>query len=273
MSAPAALEVEGLGLRYGAHRALDEVHFEVARGEVVALVGPSGCGKTSLLRCLTWLTPPTEGFVRIDGDWLGRERDHAGLVRRHGRREIDRMRPRVGMVFQSLNLWPHLSVRENVERPQRVVLGRDPSTARDRADGTLSRLRIAELAAKRPAQLSGGQRQRVAIARALAMDPALMLFDEPTSALDAELISEVLALLRELADQGTTMLVVTHEIGFARHVANRMLFMDQGRIIAEGPPATVIDHETNPRVRGFFDKLLAFRDTRPPPGEPAGETA
>mgnify|MGYP006272373621 CR=1 FL=1 len=271
MSAPPALKVDGLGLRYGAHRALEELHFEVARGEVVALVGPSGCGKTSLLRCLTWLTPPSEGFIRIDGDWLGRSRDHAGSIRRHGRREIDRMRPRVGMVFQSLNLWPHLSVRENVERPQRVVLGRDPEAARARADAALSRLRIAELAAKRPAQLSGGQRQRVAIARALAMDPALMLFDEPTSALDAELITEVLAMLRELAEQGMTMLVVTHEIGFARHVANRMLFMDRGRIIAEGPPADVIDRETNPRVRGFFDKLLAFRDGAPAPPDPAGD--
>jgi polar amino acid transport system ATP-binding protein len=269
MSAPPALKVEGLGLRYGDHRALDELHFEIARGEVVALVGPSGCGKTSLLRCLTWLTPPTEGFIRIDGDWFGRSRDHAGAVRRHGRREIDRMRPRVGMVFQSLNLWPHFSARENVERPQRVVLGRAPDAARARADEALARLQIAELADKRPAQLSGGQRQRVAIARALAMDPALMLFDEPTSALDAELINEVLALLRELAGQGVTMLVVTHEIGFARHVAHRMLFMDRGAIIAEGPPGAVIDRETNPRVRGFFDKLLAFRDAAPP--DPVGD--
>ncbi len=271
MTAAPALQVEGVGLRYGALRALDALHFEVGRGEVVSLVGPSGCGKTSLLRCLTWLTTPSEGFIRVDGAYLGRSRDHAGVVRRHGRREIDRMRPRIGMVFQGLNLWPHMTARENVERPQRVVLGRGPEAARARADETFSRLQIAELAERRPAQLSGGQRQRVAIARALAMDPALMLFDEPTSALDAELITEVLNLLRELAGQGMTMLVVTHEIGFARQVANRMLFMDHGRIIADGPPAEIIDRETNPRVRGFFDKLLAFRDAEPAAPQPHGD--
>ncbi len=256
---PPALRVQGLTLRYGSVRALDELYFDVAPGEVVALVGPSGCGKTSLLRCLTWLQQPTGGLIEIAGAPLGQERLPSGAIRRQSRRHIDRLRHRIGLVFQSLNLWPHLTARENVELPQRVVLGRSRTDARVRADAILDRLRVLELAEKVPGQLSGGQKQRVAIARALAMDPALMLFDEPTSSLDAELIQEVLSVLRGLAESGTTMLVVTHEIGFARHVAHRLLFMDQGRIVADGPPAQVIDHDPHPRVREFFDTVLAFR--------------
>ena len=266
---PPALKADGLILEFGGHRALDEVYIEIAEGEVVALVGPSGCGKTSLLRCLTWLHPPDDGFIEIAGAPLGRSRDARGLVRRQSAREIDRMRPRIGMVFQALNVWPHLSVRENVSRPQRVVLGRERAAADARTSELLARLRIAEHADTPPDRLSGGQRQRVAIARALAMDPALMLFDEPTSALDAEMVGEILGLLRDLAAQGTTMLVVTHEIGFARNVADRLLFMHSGRIIADGLPAKVIEGSDDPRVRGFFDRVLAFR---PPPLPETGES-
>ncbi|MEM6763069.1 MAG: amino acid ABC transporter ATP-binding protein [Pseudomonadota bacterium] len=251
-----ALAAKDLSLAFGDHWAVDRVSLTIARGEVVALVGPSGCGKSSLLRCLTWLETPQRGTIAIDGEPFGRVGEGGVL---QSRRTIDRMRPKIGMVFQDLNLWPHLSAIGNVMRPQRVVLGRTEEEARTRAEALLARLRISELAHKRPAQLSGGQRQRVAIARALAMDPALMLFDEPTSALDAELIGEVLALLKELASTGMTMLVVTHEIGFARHVADRLVFMDGGRIIAAGPPADIIERENHPRVRAFFNTMLAFR--------------
>ncbi len=247
----------------GPARALDSVDLEIARGEVVALIGPSGCGKTSLLRSLTWLETPNEGFIEIDGVPFGRERTAAGTVRQHSGREIDRMRPRIGFVFQNFNLWPHLSARGNVERAQQVVLGRSAGEAAERADQLLARLQIDEFADKRPQQLSGGQQQRVAIARALAMDPALMFFDAPTSSLDVELVGEVLGLLRELAADGTTMLVVTHEIGFARHVASRALFMDRGKIVADGPPDDVIYRAENPRVRDFFDRVLAFRIDSP----------
>ncbi|MEM6847520.1 MAG: amino acid ABC transporter ATP-binding protein [Pseudomonadota bacterium] len=257
MTEAPALAANGLSLAFGNHWAVDRVSLTVARGEVVALVGPSGCGKSSLLRCLTWLETPQRGTITIDGEPFGRPVEDGPL---QSRRTIDRLRPKIGMVFQDLNLWPHLSAIRNVIRPQCVVLRRSEADARARAEALLERLRIAEFADKRPAQLSGGQRQRVAIARALAMDPALMLFDEPTSALDAELIGEVLTLLKELAATGMTMLVVTHEIAFARHVADRLLFMDAGRIIAEGPPADIIEREDHPRVRAFFDTMLAFKN-------------
>jgi polar amino acid transport system ATP-binding protein len=259
-----ALRAEGLSKRYGATTVLDGVSLDVPVGDVVVLVGPSGCGKSTFLRCLTWLDPPDAGLVEVGGRPFGRERTATGAVRAQSRREIDLMRPRLGLVFQQLNLWPHWSVRDNVERPQRIVLGRAPEEARAKADALLARLRIGDLAAAFPAQLSGGQRQRVAIARSLAMNPAVMLFDEPTSALDPELVGEVLGTIRELAAGGTTMIVVTHEIGFARSVADRLVFMDQGRIVRDGAPADVLDDPGHPRARAFFDKILARR-----PGDPA----
>jgi polar amino acid transport system ATP-binding protein len=253
MSDDLALRVTGLTKRFGGTIALDDVYLDIPKGQVVTLVGPSGCGKSTLLRCLTWLEPPDRGIIEIAGRPFGRERGPGGIVRHHRGREIDRKRPQIGLVFQQLNLWPHWSVRANIERPQRIVLGRDAGTARARADELMDQLRITGLAENFPARLSGGQRQRVAIARALAMDPALMLFDEPTSALDPELVGEVLGILRALAARHTTMLVVTHEIGFARAAADRVLFMDKGAIIADGPPAEVMAGAGNPRVRSFFD--------------------
>ncbi len=256
-----ALRATGLIRRFGEVRALDEVYLDIPRGQAVSLVGPSGCGKSTLLRALTWLEPPDEGFVEVGGDFLGRERTLAGLVRRQRRREIDRIRPRIGLVFQSLNLWPHLTALDNVVRPQTVALGRPASEARAKAEGLFADLQLADLALKHPDQLSGGQKQRVAIARALAMDPEMLLFDEPTSALDPELVGDVLRLLKRFAESGMTMLVVTHEIGFALHVADRLLFMDRGRIVADGPPAAVIDRSEDPRVRDFFARVSAFRPT------------
>jgi polar amino acid transport system ATP-binding protein len=266
MSDDLALRVTGLTKRFGSTIALDDVYIDIPKGQVVTLVGPSGCGKSTLLRCLTWLEPPDRGFIEIAGRPFGRERGPGGIVRHHRGREIDRMRPEIGLVFQQLNLWPHWSVRANIERPQRIVLGRDASNARARADELMDQLRIAGLAETFPTRLSGGQRQRVAIARALAMDPALMLFDEPTSALDPELVGEVLGILRSLAARHTTMLVVTHEIGFARAAADRVLFMDKGAIIADGPPAEVMAGADNPRVRAFFDLVAGRYGPAQPPG-------
>lgn len=254
----AALAAFGLTQRFGRTLALDDVTFEIPKGQAVSLVGPSGCGKSSLLRALLWLDVPNEGFVLVGGRHLGRERSSAGVVRYQSRREIDRLRPRIGVVYQQLNLWPHLSAVENVVCPQIVVARRGRAEAEATARRLFDRLQIRALSDRMPDSLSGGQQQRVAIARALAMEPEIMLFDEPTSALDPELVGEVLGLLRDLVAAGTTMLVVTHELAFARDVASRMLFMDHGRIIADGPPGQVIASREVPRVAEFFDRVSAF---------------
>jgi polar amino acid transport system ATP-binding protein len=248
------LSVSALRKSFRGTEVLRDVYLDVAKGEVVALIGPSGCGKSTFLRCLTWLDPPDDGFIRIDGQPFGR-----GLVgetvRRHSRREIDALRPRLGMVFQQLNLWPHLSALENVVRPQLVVLKRSREEAVERARALLAGLGLSGFEDRYPYALSGGQKQRVAIARALAMDPALMLFDEPTSALDPELVGGVLALLRRLAGDGMTMIVVTHEIAFAANVADRIAFMDGGRIIEDGPARQVMTAPSDPRVGDFLDLI------------------
>ncbi|ANT63096.1 ectoine/hydroxyectoine ABC transporter ATP-binding protein EhuA (plasmid) [Salipiger sp. CCB-MM3] len=253
-----ALEATNLIRSFGDTRALDEVYFRIPKGQVVSLVGPSGCGKSTLLRTLLWLDPPDDGFVQVGGEYLGRDRSPEGLIRRQSSREIDKIRPRIGMVYQSLNLWPHLTVEENVTRAQIRVAKRSVEEARNNARRLLDRLQISHLSARYPGEISGGQKQRVAIARALAMDPEIMLFDEPTSALDPELVGEVLNLLREFADGGMTMMVVTHELAFARDVATRLMFMDHGRIVADGDPREVISSRKNARVAEFFDRVQAF---------------
>ncbi len=253
-----ALRATNLIRRFGNTLAVDEIYFDIPKGQVVSLVGPSGCGKSTLLRCLLWLDPPNEGFVEVGGKFLGRERMGEGVVRRQSQREIDRIRPRIGMVFQSLNLWPHLSAADNVVRPQMIVGGKNRIDAEATAARLFDRLQISDLATRKPSALSGGQRQRVAIARALAMEPDIMLFDEPTSALDPELVGEVLQLLRDFAATGMTMMVVTHELAFARDVAERLMFMDHGRIIADGPPREVISSNAVPRAAEFFDRVTAF---------------
>jgi polar amino acid transport system ATP-binding protein len=257
MSAPPVLRVSALSKRFLRTVALDQVYLDIAPGEIVALIGPSGCGKSTLLRCLTWLEQPDDGFIEVAGRAFGRELTFGGVVRRQSRREIDALRPKIGLVFQQLHLWPHMTALENIVRPQIVVLKRPRREAEARARELLARLALSDRADSYPHALSGGQKQRVAIARALAVDPALMLFDEPTSALDPELVGEVLGVLRDLAASGMTMLVVTHEIGFAAKVADRIAFMDHGRIVESGPARELLAAPKEPRLRQFLDLVQA----------------
>jgi polar amino acid transport system ATP-binding protein len=252
-----ALSARNLVRRFGTHTALDNISFDIPHGQVVSLVGPSGCGKSTLLRALTMLDPANEGFITIDGQPFGRYQVGT-QINTQRTRDFERMRAKIGLVFQQFNLWPHMSVLENIMTPQRIVLSRSHAEAKAKAEQLLERLHIAPLARRYPSQISGGQKQRVAIARAMSMDPSLMLFDEPTSALDPEMVGEVLSLLRDIAAEGTTMLVVTHEIAFARKVADRMIFMDRGRIIADGDPSALIADKDNDRVRQFFDQINAI---------------
>jgi polar amino acid transport system ATP-binding protein len=247
------LRATGLTKRFRGVTAVDDLYLDLVEGEILALIGPSGCGKSTLLRCLTWLDPPSSGFIEVAGRPFGATVTAGGVVRRQSRREIDALRPRIGLVFQGFNLWPHMTALENVVRPQVVVLRRPRPDAVCRARRLLDRLGLVEHAERFPAALSGGQRQRVAIARALAMDPALMLFDEPTSALDPELVGEVLGVLRTLAADGMTMLVVTHEIGFAASLADRIAFMERGRIVEIGPARDLLAGPRDPRLRAFLD--------------------
>lgn len=254
-----ALSLAGIVKRFGATNVLDGVYLDVKQGEIVALLGPSGCGKSTLLRCATWLETPDDGFIEVEGKAFGRRQTGAGVVTHQTRREIDRMRPRIGLVFQQFNLWPHMSALENVVRAQCVVLKRSRGDAERRANDLLARLGLGTFAQRPVDALSGGQRQRVAIARALAMDPAVMLFDEPTSALDPELVGEVLELLRSLAAQGTTMLAVTHSVSFAAALASRIAFMDGGRIVEEGPPHELLAAPRTPRLRAFLEHAAPER--------------
>ncbi|WP_329204619.1 amino acid ABC transporter ATP-binding protein [Streptomyces sp. NBC_00683] len=240
-----AIEVRGLHKSFGTLEVLAGIDFTVARGEVVCVIGPSGSGKSTLLRCVNLLEEPTSGTVMV-----------AGAEVTDPDVDIDRVRRRIGMVFQSFNLFPHLTALENLTLPQRRVLGRDKAEAARIARERLARVGLTDKESAYPAQLSGGQQQRVAIARALAMDPELMLFDEPTSALDPELVGDVLAVMRSLADEGMTMLVVTHEMSFAREVADRVVFMDGGVIVEEGTPERVIGAPDHARTRSFLARLL-----------------
>ncbi|MDG2352345.1 MAG: amino acid ABC transporter ATP-binding protein [Acidimicrobiales bacterium] len=225
--------------------AVKNVDLEIAEGEVVVIVGPSGSGKSTVLRCINRLEVPTEGAIAIDGVELTDPKC-----------DIDAIRAEVGMVFQQFNLFPHLTVMENICLAQRKVRGRSKSEANEMAMKQLVRVGIPDKADSYPRQLSGGQQQRVAIARSLAMEPKIMLFDEPTSALDPEMVKEVLDVMLELASEGMTMAVVTHEMGFAKAAGDRLVFMDEGMVVEIGPPSQVFENPTEQRTRDFFDKIL-----------------
>ncbi|WP_295540469.1 amino acid ABC transporter ATP-binding protein [uncultured Pseudacidovorax sp.] len=236
---------------FGGRQVLKDAALSVAEGETVVLIGPSGSGKTTFLRCLNWLETPDSGRIRLRGDLVGRAVDG----REHGEAELARQRSRIGFVFQRFNLFAHLSALDNVAMGPRRVQGLSIGQARERAREELARVHMAAHVDKRPSQLSGGQQQRVAIARALAMRPELILFDEPTSALDPELVTEVVDVMRELAQAGMTMVVVTHEMRFARQTADRVVFMDGGLVIEQGPPAQIFDAPQTERTRRFLGHL------------------
>ena len=240
-----AVKVEGLRKAHGVRQVLRGIDAEVNEGETIALVGPSGGGKSTFLRCLNGLTSFDAGTVRVAGVEL-RARTSPDAP------QLRALRARVGMVFQSLNLFPHLTALENVALAPVYVRGEPAANARTRAAELLARVGLGDRGDARPAQLSGGQQQRVAIARALAMDPEVLLLDEPTSALDPQMRGEVLGVLRDLARTGMTMLVVTHEMGFARGVASRIWVFDDGRLVEDGPPAQVCDSPRSERARAFF---------------------
>ncbi|MET7602836.1 amino acid ABC transporter ATP-binding protein [Streptomyces avermitilis] len=244
MSTP-EIDVRGLHKSFGDNEVLRGIDLEIGSGEVVCVIGPSGSGKSTLLRCVNLLEEPTKGQVFV-----------AGTEVTDPDVDIDAVRRRIGMVFQQFNLFPHLSVTDNLTLPQRRVLGRDKEQAAKVAAENLRRVGLSEKAEAYPASLSGGQQQRVAIARALAMGPQVMLFDEPTSALDPELVGDVLAVMRRLADEGMTMMVVTHEMTFAREVADRVVFMDGGVIVEDGTPEQVIGNPRHERTRHFLSRLL-----------------
>ena len=235
------VSITGLHKRFGDNHVLRGIDLEVQRGEVVCIIGPSGSGKSTLLRCVNLLEAPSDGRIVV----LDQELTHLDC-------DIDLARTRIGMVFQSFNLFPHMSVLDNICVAQRKVLKRSQEEAVAKARTLLARVGLSEKENAYPAQLSGGQQQRVAIARALAMDPQVMLFDEATSALDPELVGEVLNVMRSLAEEGMTMLVVTHEMGFAAGVASRVVFMDGGVIVEQGPPGQVIANPREERTRRFL---------------------
>jgi polar amino acid transport system ATP-binding protein len=244
MSTP-VVEIKNLHKSFGDNHVLRGIDFSVSQREVVCVIGPSGSGKSTLLRCVNLLEEPTDGKVFVRGEDITDPDCFLDDARRH-----------IGMVFQQFNLFPHLSVLQNCTIAQTTVLKRKPSVADEIARANLERVGLQDKIKAYPAQLSGGQQQRVAIARALAMDPALMLFDEPTSALDPELVGEVLTVMRKLAEDGMTMLVVTHEMAFAREVADRVVFMDGGVIVEQGSPQNVIGNPQQDRTRTFLKRVL-----------------
>lgn len=239
------INVTELTKTFGKHQVLKGITTSVRKGEVVALIGPSGSGKSTFLRCLNLLETPTSGIITIND---------TELTNRHT--NIGKVRQRIGMVFQHFHLFPHMTVMENITFAPRRVKGMSAASARDKAIALLERVGLADKADSYPSRLSGGQKQRVAIARSLAMEPEIMLFDEPTSALDPEMVKEVLAVIQGLASTGMTMLIVTHEMKFAREAADTIYFMDDGRLVEKTPPAQFFDEPQSERAKRFLEKVL-----------------
>jgi polar amino acid transport system ATP-binding protein len=250
------LRVEGLTKVFGDHTVLDKVNLAVRHGVVTCLLGPSGSGKSTLLRCMAFLEEHDAGIITVDGEPLGFAPKPGGGRQRLSNAQIARVRRAIGMVFQQFNLWPHMTALGNVSEALKRVRGLSSKQAEARAMTVLERVGLAERARHYPSQLSGGQQQRVAIARALAMEPRIMLFDEPTSSLDPELTGEVLAVMRDLAKEGMTMVVVTHEIGFAAQVASEVAFLDNGAILLQGPAGEIFAKPWHPRLADFLETYL-----------------
>jgi len=254
--ATALLQIEGLRKSFGPLEVLHGVDLALAQRRKLAIIGPSGSGKTTLLRCVNYLEVPTGGHIWLDGELIGEK--HVGdRFIRMSERELAPQRMEIGFVFQNFYLWPHLSAVENVALGPWRVQGLSRRQALERAEAALEKVHMSHKRDEYPERLSGGQQQRVGIARALAQEPKLILFDEPTSALDPELVGEVLGVIHELADEGRTMVMVTHEIRFAREVADEVVFMDEGVVVEQGPPAQVIDRPAHERTRRFLGQLQA----------------
>jgi polar amino acid transport system ATP-binding protein len=248
------LDMSGIVKRFGSHEVLRGVSLQVDRGETVVVIGPSGSGKTTLLRCVNMLEDYQQGTVTVDGEPVGYVLDRNGQRSRMAEREIAAAREKIGIVFQSYNLFPHMTVLQNIVAAPIRVRGVPRAKAEQRARDLLAMVGLSDKVDAYPARLSGGQQQRVAIARALAMDPKIMLFDEVTSALDPELVGEVLAAMQQLARDGMTMIVVTHEMSFARDVADRVVFMDGGVIVEQGAPEQIFANPSTERVRQFLKR-------------------
>ena len=249
------VRAEGVHKSFGRLEVLKGIDLEVYPGEVVCILGPSGSGKSTFLRCINHLERISAGRLAVEGQLVG-YRETNGVLHELSDKEVSRKRRTIGMVFQRFNLFPHMTALENVAIGPIQVLGQSKEEARSQARTLLSSVGLEDKCANYPAQLSGGQQQRVAIARALAMKPSLMLFDEPTSALDPELVGEVLEVMKRLATDGMTMIVVTHEIGFAREVADRVVFMDEGVVVEAGPSRQVLDDAQHERTKAFLSKVL-----------------
>lgn len=239
------MEIRGLTKRYGDHTVLENIDLDVKKGEVIAIIGPSGCGKSTFIRTLDLLEKPTAGHIMIDGEDLNDPKTN-----------VDEILPRIGMVFQQFNLFSNMTIKRNITFAPVHHKLMNQQQADEKAMELLERIGLADKADAYPSQLSGGQKQRVAIARSLAMNPEIILFDEPTSALDPEMVGEVLNIMRELAEEGMTMIVVTHEMGFAREVANRVLFIDEKVIKEDGTPEEVFHHPRNERLKEFLSSVL-----------------
>lgn len=250
------LVAENIHKSFGPLDVLKGVSLSAVQGDVISILGSSGSGKSTFLRCINFLEPPDSGRVELDGEDISVSKDASGRITGADPKQLTRLRSQLGMVFQSFNLWSHMTVLENVMEGPVQVLGHAKADARETAMKYLTKVGIAEKVDMYPSQLSGGQQQRVAIARALAMEPKVLLFDEPTSALDPELVGEVLKVMRELADEGRTMIVVTHEMGFAREVSNKVVFLHQGVVEEEGPPEQVFGAPKSERCRAFLASAL-----------------
>ncbi len=249
------LRVENLHKSFGNLKVLNGIDTTLERGHKTAVIGPSGCGKSTMLRCINYMETPNQGHIYLDGELFGEKQANGGFVRMT-EKELAQQRAQVGMVFQGFYLWPHLSARDNVAIAPMKVRGLTAADAYQLADAMLEKVHMSHKAEEFPERLSGGQQQRVAIARALAQEPKLMLFDEPTSALDPELIGEVLKVIHELADDGRSMVLVTHEINFARDVADWVIFMSDGTIVEEGPPEQVLVAPKHDRLRAFLRQIV-----------------
>ncbi|WP_448190357.1 ABC transporter ATP-binding protein [Azospirillum sp. sgz301742] len=256
-NAPEAVVVHDLHKRFGSLEVLKGVSLTAHEGDVIALIGSSGSGKSTMLRCINLLEVPDEGRIVIAGEEIGLKKGRGGRTVPGDSKQVDRIRTRLGMVFQNFNLWTHMTILQNVIEAPVHVLGVPKAEAIDRGRRLLDKVGILAKADAYPSQLSGGQQQRAAIARALAMQPKVMLFDEPTSALDPELVGEVLVVIRQLADEGSTMILVTHEMDFAREVASEVVFLHQGRIEEQGPPDKVLVNPDSDRVRQFLARHLS----------------